>query len=102
MMEKGVNLVLHAQVIVEGIVVKLAKFKDIPLQGAASKGCDDVSFHKDSSFKSHKDLKTLDKEYHVSMVNVFAYRYYLALSMRLIKMWVKIDKIRLIPPFGGF
>lgn len=36
-MGEFVNPTLYAQVVVEGIAVKVAKFRDVPLQGGASK-----------------------------------------------------------------
>lgn len=43
----------------------------------------------------------LDKKHYVLIINVFAHRHYLALSMRPIKIRVKIAEIRLIPLFGS-
>lgn len=99
-MRECVDPALHAQVVVEDIAVKVALFKGVPLQDGASKGCGNVSFDKSRFLEGYQTLQTLDKEHYVSVINVLAYRYYLAFSMRFIEMWVEVAEIRLIPLFG--
>lgn len=67
-------------------MVKIAKFRGIPLQGGALKGYDNIGFHESSFLEGHKALEMLDKEHYVLIVNVFAYRHYLAFFMCPIKM----------------
>lgn len=101
MIRECVNLTLYNQDIIESITVKVIKFRGISLQGRASKEYSNVSLDKGSFFEGHKALETLDKEHYVFVVNVFAYRYYLAFFMHFIKMRVEIAKIHLILPFGS-
>lgn len=100
MMGKSVDLALYVQVVVESVAVKVAKLRGIPLQGGVLKRYNNIGFHKKSSLEGHKALEMLDKKYYVFVVNIFAYKHYLALFIYLIKMRVEIAKIRLIPPFG--
>lgn len=85
-MRECIKPAFHAQVIDEGIVVKFDKFRDIPLQDKVSEGRSNVSLDKNSSLEGHKALEMLDKEYYVSIVNVFTHKHYLAFSIRLIEM----------------
>lgn len=52
-MGEDVDLVFHAWVIVEGIVVEIAEFRGLPLQGRASKGYDNVDFDKSYSLEGY-------------------------------------------------
>lgn len=60
-MGEGVDLALYAWVVIEGIAVKVAELKGIPLQDGASKRYDNVGFHKNSSLEGDQALETLDK-----------------------------------------
>lgn len=71
----------------------MAESRGIPLQGGASKRCDDIGFYNGSLLKGDQTLKTLDKQYYVSVVNVLANQYYFALAIRFIEMGVEIAKI---------
>lgn len=55
-MEECVNLALYARVVVGGIAVKIAKFRDVPLQSGASKGRGHVSFDKCCSLEGYQAL----------------------------------------------
>lgn len=101
-MGKDVDLILHARVVVKSIIVQVIELKDILFQDGSLKRCGNVGFYKSSSLKSYKTLEILDKEYYVFVVNVFAYRYYLTISMRSIEIWVEIAKIYLILFFDNF
>lgn len=72
MVEEGIDPALHSRVIVKGVAVEIAEFRDVQLQGRALKGCGDVGFHKSSSFEGNQALKTLVEQHHIPMVNVFA------------------------------
>lgn len=100
-MGECVDQALYARVVVEGIAVKVAEFRGVPLQGGALKGCGNVGFDKGRFFEGYQALETLDKEHYVPVINVLAHKYYLAFSMCFIEMRVKIAEIRLIPPFGA-
>ena len=100
-MGKGIDPAFHAQVVVEGVAVEVAKLRGVPLKGGASKGRGDVGFHKGNPFEGDQVLEALDKQYHVPVINVFANRNYLAFTMRFIEMGVKIAEIRLISSISG-
>lgn len=101
MIKECVNLAFHAWFVVEGIVIKVAKLKDILFQVRALKRCGNDGLDKSRFFEGHQALKTLDKEHYISLINIFAHSHYLTLFMRLIKMRVKVTKICLIPSFGA-
>lgn len=100
-MGEGVNPTLHFRIIVEGIAVEVAEFKDISLQGGALNRCSNVDFYKNNFFEDDQALKTLDKQHHVSVVNDLAKWHYFVLIMRFIKMRVKIAKIWPITSIDG-
>lgn len=100
-MRECLNLVFHAQVVVEGITVKVAKFRSVPLKIKVSKGPSNIACDNSSFFGSHEALETLYEKHYISVLNVFAYRDYLTLSIYPIKMRIEIAKIYLIPLFGS-
>lgn len=85
-MREGVNLAIHAWIVVESITVKVTKFRYVPLHSEALKACGNIDLDKRSSFKGHEALEMLDIEYYIPIVNVFAYRHYLTFFMRPIKI----------------
>lgn len=85
-MGESVDLALYAQVVNEGITVKVAELRGIPLQNGALKRYDNVGFHKNSFLEGDQALETLDKQHHVSIVNVLANRHYFALAIHSIEM----------------
>ena len=89
-MGEGVDPAFYAQVVVEGIAVKVSELRSILLQGGALKRCGNVGFDKGRSLEGYQALKMLDKEHYVPIINVFAYRYYLIFPVCPIKVGVKI------------
>lgn len=83
-------------------MVKVANFRGVLLQSEASKRYGNIGFDKSCSFKDHQALEMLDKEHYVSIINVYAYRHYLALFIRFIKMRFEKAKIYLISLFDDF
>lgn len=101
-MKKCINLALHARVVVESIAVKVSKLRGVLFQSGASKRYSNIEFDKGHSLESHQALKTLNKKYKVFIINVVAYKHYLAFFMRPIEMRVKVAEICLILSFSGF
>lgn len=97
-MEEGVDPAFHARVVVEGIAIEVAELRGLPLQGGASKGCGNVGLDKGRFLESYQALKTLDKEYYVSVINLFAHRHYLTFPMCPVKIRVKVAQVGLILP----
>ncbi len=89
-MEKGIDLVFHARVVIKGIAVEVAELRGIPLQGGALKGCGNVGFDKGRFLEGYQALKTLDEKHYVPVINVFAHQYYLTLSVHSIEVGVKV------------
>ena len=52
-MGECIDPVFHSWVVVEGIAVKVAEFRGIPLKGGALKGCGNVGFDKGRSLKDY-------------------------------------------------
>lgn len=88
--KKGINPAFHTRVVVEGIMVEIAKLRDVPLQGGALKRCGNISFDKSRSLEGYQALKTLDKEQYVLVINVFTHKYYLTFPMCLIEIRIKV------------
>lgn len=61
-MGENVNLDLHAQIIIENIVVKIAKFRGILLWGGASKKLSNVGLYKSGFLQDDWALEMLDKQ----------------------------------------
>lgn len=89
-MENCVDQTCHGWVVVESIVVKLVEFRGISLQNGPLKGCGNICFDKGRPLKDYQALKTLDKEYYVSVINIFTHRHYLTFSVCPIKVGVKV------------
>lgn len=59
-----------------------------------------VIFHQDSIFKSDQVLDALSEQDNISIVKIPHHRHYLSGAMGfIIKVWVKIAKVSLIPTF---
>ncbi len=97
-MEEDVDLVFHARVVVEGIAVKVVELRGVPLYGRASKGCCNIGFDKGRFLEGYQALKTLDEEHYISVINVFAHKYYFTFFVRPIEVGVKVAQVGLIPP----
>lgn len=95
-MEKSINSAFLVWVVIERVTIKLAKLRDVPLQGGVLDKCDNVGFDKGSVSKNYEVLKTLHKKHDVSMVYVFSYQNYLTLSVCSIKVGVEVSQIGLI------
>ena len=89
-MGECVDPALYPRVVVESVTVKVAELRDVPFQGGASKRRGNISFNKGPSIKDYQALDTLDKKHHVSVIDILAYQYYFAFSMRSIEVGVKV------------
>lgn len=58
-MEKGINLALHAWIVIERVAVKVTELRDVPLHGGALWGYGNVGLDKSSFLERYKALKTL-------------------------------------------
>lgn len=56
-----------------------------------------ISLDESDVAKGDKALKTLYKQHHVPIVYIFSYWHYFTFAMCLIKVWVKVTQLRLIP-----
>lgn len=90
LMGEGIDPAFHARVVVEGIAVKVAELRCVPLQSRASKKCGNIGFDKSRSLEGYQALKTLDKKHYVPVINIFAHQYYLTLFVCFIEMGVKV------------
>ncbi len=97
-MGEGVDPAFHAQVVIEGIAVKVAKFRGVPLQDRALKGCSNVGFDKSRSLEGYQALKMLDKEHYIPVINIFIHRHYLTFPVRSIEVGIEVAQVGLIPP----
>ena len=97
-MGENVNPALHARVVIERVVVKVAQFWRVPLQGGASQGRGDVGLDEGSSSESHQALKVLHKKHDIPVVYILPYWDYLTFSIRPIEVKVDVAQVGLVLP----
>ena len=89
-MWESINLVFHAWIVIERIVVKVAELRGVPLQIGALERYSNVGFHKSSVSKSDKALNMLYKEHNIPIVQTFFYQNHLPFFICSIEMGVKV------------
>lgn len=73
-MKEGINPAFYIWVVVQYIMVKVAKLIGVPFESGTLEQCRNVRFYQSNALEDDETLETLYKKHNIFLVNVFTYQ----------------------------